>query len=265
MNIFFREMKAHRKSLLIWCAGIFFMVYAGMAKYAALSPSGQSINDIMSKMPKSIQAISGVGTFDLSKASGFYGLLYLYLAVMAAIHASMLGADIISKEERDKTTEFLFAKPVSRSGIITSKLLAGLVNVIIFNIVTLLFSISAVRYFGKGENVNEDIMVLMGGMFMLQLIFLSMGAGIAALSKKPGTSSSLSTGILLLSFIFNVAVDLNDKLDVLKYFTPFKYYDARDLMYGRGSEPVYVILSLIIIGVFSTAAYVFYKRRDLSI
>ena len=110
MNIFIVEMKAHRKGLIIWAFGILFMVAAGMGKYVALSSSGQSMNDLFAQMPKSMQAIMGIGTFDLSKASGYYGMLFLYLVLMATVHAAMLGADIISKEERDKTAEFLLVK-----------------------------------------------------------------------------------------------------------------------------------------------------------
>ncbi len=100
MNIFIVEMKAHRKSLIIWAFGILFMVAAGMGKYVGMSSSGQSINELLYQMPNSMKAIMGVGTLDLSKASGFYGVLFLYLVLMATIHAVMIGADIISKEER---------------------------------------------------------------------------------------------------------------------------------------------------------------------
>jgi len=100
MNIFIVEMKAHRKGLIIWAFGILFMVAAGMGKYVALSSAGQSMTELFDQMPKSMKAIMGLGTFDLSKASGFYGMLFFYLVLMATIHAVMLGADIISKEER---------------------------------------------------------------------------------------------------------------------------------------------------------------------
>ncbi|KJS86413.1 MAG: ABC transporter, partial [Peptococcaceae bacterium BICA1-8] len=125
MNVFIREMKSNRKSLIIWCIGIFLLIASSMGKYAGLSASGQSMNELLAQMPKSFQAIMGIGTFDLSTPIGYYGVLFAYLVVMATIHATMLGANIISKEEREKTAEFLFAKPVSRNRIITSKLLAS--------------------------------------------------------------------------------------------------------------------------------------------
>lgn len=265
MNIFLREMQAHRKSLTLWSLGMLFMIVSGMAKYAGYSTSGQSINEIMSQVPKSIRAVLGIGAFDLTKASGFYGMLFLYLLIMVTIHASMLGANIISKEERDKTTEFLMVKPVSRSGIITAKLLAALANVIILNIVTLALSISIVGKYSKGEAIAGQILILMVGMFILQLVFLFMGTGIAAVSRNPNISSTVATTVLLVTFILSVIIDMNSRLEGLKYITPFKYFEAANMMYGGGLDPVFIILSLAIITILASVTYIFYKKRDLNV
>ena len=265
MNVFLREMKANRKSLIIWSVGMFLLIASSMGKYAGMSGSGQSINDLMTQMPKALQAIWGVGIFDLTTASGYYGILFIYLALMATIHAVMLGANIISKEERDKTTEFLFVKPVSRSKIITAKLLAALTNIMIFNIVTLSSSILLVNKYANGEEVSGDIALLMVGLFALQLIFLSIGSSIAALSKNPKNAASLSTGILLITFILSIIIELNEKLVNLKYLTPFKYYEAKELLLGEGFDIVYVTLSAVIITALFSATYAYYKKRDLNV
>lgn len=265
MNIFIVEMKAHRKGLIIWAFGIIFMVGAGMAKFVGLSSSGQSMNELLAQMPKSMLAIMGIGTLDLSKASGYYGVLFLYLVLMATVHAAMLGADIISKEERDKTAEFLMVKPISRNKIITSKLLAALLNILIFNIITLVSSIVIVGKYSKGEAVSADIVILMLGMFILQLIFMLIGTAIASACKNPKTATSISTAVLLITFILSIAIDINSKLENLKYFTPFKYYEAKNLMLNGGLQWSFVILSMIIISVMLCITYTFYKKRDLSI
>jgi ABC-2 type transport system permease protein len=265
MNVFIVEMKAHRKSLIIWTFSIIFMVAAGMGKYVALSSTGQSMNELFAQMPKSMQALIGIGTFDLSKASGYYGLLFLYLLLMATIHAAMLGANIISKEERDKTAEFLLSKPISRNKIITSKLLAGLTNIIIFNIINLVSSIIIVGKYSKGEAVGGEIAILMVGMFILQLMFMLIGTAIASVSKNPKTATGLSTAVLLVTYILSIAIDVNSNLDNLKYLTPFKYFEAKNLMFGGGFQGIYVILSFIIISAMVSITYIFYKKRDLSI
>ena len=265
MNIFIREMKAHRKSIVLWSIGMFFMIVSGMAKYTAYSGSGQSMNEILSKMPKTLKAVLGFGNFDVTKASGFYGLMYLYLLIMVAIHAVMLGSNIIAKEERDKTTEFLMVKPVSRTKIITSKLLAALTNIVILNLVTLVFSLAIVNKYSNGESITGDILILMAGMFILQVIYLFIGTAISAVSKNPKISASIATTVMMVTFIISIVIDLNSSLEGLKYITPFKYFTAQDLMYGGGLKPVFVIISFVIIAVMVFVTYVFYKKRDLKV
>ncbi|GAA3321376.1 hypothetical protein GCM10020331_036940 [Ectobacillus funiculus] len=58
-----REMRATRKSLIIWSISMIVMVAGGMNKYEAISASGQSMNELVSQMPKSLQTIMGMGAF----------------------------------------------------------------------------------------------------------------------------------------------------------------------------------------------------------
>ena len=264
MNVFNREMRANRKSLAIWCIGAVFLIASGIGKYAGLSTTGQSLNNLLEQMPKSLQAIMGIGTLDLSTVMGYYGILFFYLVLMATIHATMLGADIISKEERDKTAEFLFVKPASRNKIVTSKLFAALANILLFNLVTMGSSIFMVQRYSKGVEVIGDIMILMAGMFILQLLFLLIGTALAAVSKNPKTATSLSTGILLVTFILSIAIDMNSRIEKLKYLTPFKYYDAKDLM-SEGFNPIYITISIVAMGVLLSGTYVLYIKRDLNV
>jgi len=265
MNVFIREMKANRRSLIIWCIGVFMLIASSMGKYAGLSTSGQSINDLMAQMPESLKVVMGMGTFDLSTVIGYYGVLFIYLAVMATIHAAMLGANIISKEERDKTAEFLFLKPISRGSIISAKLLASFGNIVIFNLVTLISSILMVQKYNKGEAVFGPLTKLMVGMFILQLIFLFIGTAVAAINKNPKTAAAISTGILLITFILSIAIDMSSSIEMLRYLTPFKYFDAKNLVYHQGFESIYLIISGLIIGVLFGATYIFYEKRDLNV
>ncbi|KGK91660.1 ABC transporter [Desulfosporosinus sp. HMP52] len=265
MNVFKREIRANRKALVIWCIGVFLLIASSMGKYAGLSASGQSINDLLTQMPQSLKAIMGLGTFDLTTAVGYYGVLFIYLVMMASIHAAMLGASIISKEERDKTAEFLFTKPISRNKIISSKLLAAFVNIVIFNLVTYLSSILLVQQSSKGEGVVGIISTLMAGMFILQLLFLFTGSAIAAKSKQPKSAPTYAAGIILFMFMLSQAIDLDNRLELLRFLTPFKYYDAKNLIYEQGFESMYVLISVGIIALLIKATYAFYESRDLDI
>jgi ABC-2 type transport system permease protein len=266
MNIFLKELKSHRKSLIFWSIGVFLMVASGMAKYEAYSSSGQSMNDLVKDMPKALRVVLGFGDFDLSKISGYYGMFYIYLLLMTTIHAVMLGASIIAKEERDKTAEFLFVKPISRNTVIAAKLLAALFNILIVNLVSLLALLSMVGKYNRAhEAVNGDIALTMAGMFILQLLFMVIGSALAAARRNTKRSASLASGILLVTYMLSIVVDLNKNLNLLKYFSPFKYFEAKSVMYGDGLAWGYMILSIVLIIALTFLTFTFYKKRDLSV
>lgn len=242
-----------------------FLLVAGMAKYAAYQSSGQSASQIIAGFPKPILAILGGTGLDLATVSGFFGCLYLYILLVAGIHAAMIGAEVISKEERDKTIEFLIPKPVSRVRILTEKLLAALINVIILNIVTTVSSVLIVNYYNKGPSLTNDILVLMAGVLFVQLLFFAVGAFLAVIMKRPKAAASVATSILLGTYIISVFVDINSKLENLKYFTPFKYFDAKTLIANGKLDPIYVSISLVIIVILTVITYLTYVDRDFAI
>ena len=266
MNVFTRELKVNKYPLLFWSVGMVLLIYSGMLKFAGYQSSGQSINQILDQLPKSVQAILGLNVgIDLSSAKGFYAILFFYIILIATIHSSLLGAGIISKEERDRTSEFLFVKPLTRAKVLTAKLSAAICNVVVHNIVALISSVWLVAIYNKGASATHDIILLMVGMFFLQLIFLTLGAAVAGVSKKPKGPASITAGILLFTFILSIFVDIYSKVENLKYLTPFKYFDAKSVLGSGKLEPFYLALSAVIVVVLVATTYLFYTKRDLYI
>jgi len=264
MNVFKREWKANRKALIIWCACIVLGVLSGMGKYTAYSAGGAS-GDIFNSMPHTLKALLGMGSFDVTTMSGYFALLFLYLELMVAIHAALLGSGIIAKEERDKTTEFLMIKPVSRHSIITAKLLAALLNAVILNVVSLVCSIVTVSAYNTGNDITLEIIMFHVSMLFVQLIFLSLGALLSALMRDPKPSGSLAAGILLGSFAISKVTDLINHTDFLNVLSPFKYFNYADIVKGNGLNVTVVLLSILLVAVCSVGTYYFYQKRDLKI
>ncbi|MFD0959222.1 ABC transporter permease subunit [Paenibacillus chungangensis] len=264
MNLMLRELKSLRKSLILWSIGIVAMVVASMSKYAGMTESGGAMNELMASMPKAMKAIMGVGELDIATIAGYYGMVFLYLLIMAAVHASMMGANIVAKEERDRTSEFLLVKPISRSRTLTYKLLAAGVNLVLFNAVTLISSLLSVGAFEGGREAYGDIVILMVGLLFVQLLFTGVGAAIAAWGKSPRRAVSISAGVMLLTFMLSVAVDMSEDLSLLKWFTPFQYFSASSVL-KEGLHGGYAGLSLLIFAVSVALAYYSYNKRDISV
>ena len=121
------------------------------------------------------------------------------------------------------------------------------------------------KYNRDGEAINGDIALTMVGMFILQILFMVIGSALAAVKRNPKTAASLATGILLFTYLLSIAIDLNENIEVLKYITPFKYFEAKIVMYGGGLDIVYVLISVVVIAVLTFVTYVFFNKRDLNV
>lgn len=264
MNIFLMEMKATLKALLIWSICMFLGILSGMTKYTTYS-SGGAASEALNKLPHSMKALFGMSSFDVTSMGGFYAFLFLYIELAAAVHAVLLGSGIIAKEERDKTTEFLMVKPVSRNTVITAKLFAALVNVIIINLVTLVSSILLVSAYNKGKDITGEIVLFLLSMLIIQLVFLTLGAMLSAVMKNPKASGSIAAAILFGSFVINEITNLADHLDALNILSPFKYFPYQDIVNGDGLNVIEVVLTLLLVAAFSVSTYFFYQKRDLNI
>jgi ABC-2 type transport system permease protein len=83
--------------------------------------------------------------------------------------------------------------------------------------------------------------------------------------KQYKRSASTAVAIILAAYFMSILSGLQQNLDFLKYFTPFKYFDASALLSNGKMGGIYLLLSGIIILVCVVAAYFTYNRRDLYI
>lgn len=263
-NVFKHEFWAHYKGLIGWSIGMILLITSSMAKFTTIQGSN-SAAQLFSAFPKPFLVIFGISGFKLDTAIGYFGVTFLYIVIFAGIHAAMIGADVIAEEERDHTTEFLMTKPTTRNRVLNAKLWAAFLNILVLNLVTLVTSLLSVAYFDKGTSHLETVKVMCAGLLFLQLLFASVGALFAGIFKNPKLPTIAATGVVLGSYIISVVIGLNDKLDFLKYFTPFRYFDAKTIIDTGGLDLWYIALTFGLIIFFLATTYVVYNKRDLKV
>jgi ABC-2 type transport system permease protein len=264
MNIFIRELKANLKSLLIWSGIIALLIMMAVTKFSAFAGDPEMLSMLDSMPPALLDALS-MRAFNLTTLSGFYGIMFIYFGLMAAIAAAMWGSDIISKEERDKTVEFSLVLPVSRSRMVTAKALAALVNCILFVLITWGISLVAVRSYNPDQTFFDFLALEMQAMFLIELIFLAIGLLLGCAMKHYKRAGSTAIAIILGTYFMSILAVMDERLDFLKYFTPFKYFDAGELFRTGGMDGKYLLISAAIIVLSVIVAYWVYNKRDLYI
>lgn len=264
MNIFLRELKANLKSLLIWCGFMVFFIYMGMAKFSAFA-ADESMMEIMDNLPQQLLDVFQMNAFNLTTVSGYFGVMFVYFALIAGVFGAILGSDVISKEERDKTVEFSLTLPITRAKLITGKILAAFVNCIVFVLVIWGTSVAFAQSYDPAPEFYEFLKLLMVSMFLIEVMFLTIGVLLGSAMKQYKRANSVAVSLLLGTYVLSIISGLSDKYEFLKYASPFTWFDPLKLLNESKFEVIYLWMTLGVIVVSVIGSYVTYSRRDLYI
>ena len=264
MNIFFRELKANLKSLIIWCVIVVLFTVVGFSKFSAYYNNPEMLA-ILRDLPPAVVSAMSLNAFNLTTITGFLGMMYTYVALMLAIAAVMWGSDTISKEERDKTVEFSLTLPVRREKVVTAKTIAAFINCVVLLLITTVFLVVSAQQYKPDSEFYRFLGLIMLTVFIIQMIFLAVGVFLGCAMKQYRRVSSLAVSILLLTYFLSIIAGLSKNLDFLKYFSPFKYFDPAAMLNASKIGLGYVGLSIGIIAVCLVAGYLLYSKRDLYI
>ena len=240
------------------------LIIEAMLEFSAYEGNPEML-EILDSMPPALLEAFQMNAFNLTTVTGFFGVCFTYFALFGSVFAAMLGSDIISKEERDKTVEFSLTLPVPRSRFITAKILAAMVNCIGLLLITWGVTLAHAAKYQPDSKFYEFLSLSMIALFIMQLIFLAIGIFLGCALKRYKQASAIAVSIILGTYFLSIVSDLNEDLKFLKYFSPFKYFNPATMLHDSRIEIIFVWISAGIIAVSLVGAYFTYSRRDLYI
>jgi len=266
LNIFIRELKRNKKSFFIWTFCIIFLNFIQLAAYPSVVESTKTIKELFTQMPQGLIEAFGLDKLDMTSVLGYFGMkIYIMILLFGSIYSMLLSSLILSKEEGEKTAEFLMSKPLTRNSIVSSKLLSTLFFIMSFNILNLISNFIFIEIFRKNEyDINIYLLFCLSSL-LINLTFASIGFFISVFIVKSKTIYPISIGIILGTYFLSIISSLSSKTENLKYLSPFKYVDAIDLITNKKIEGLYIIIFLIIIVSMTILSYVFYNKKDLKL
>ena len=182
------------------------------------------------------------------------------LGLGGAFFASLCAVGVLSKEEKDKTAEFLLTHPVSRKRIITEKLIAVLIQITALNVIIYALAIGSIA--AVGEDIPwKEISLLHLAYYLLQLELAGICFGISAFLRKGSAGAGL--GIAAMMYFLNLIANIADVADFLKYITPFGYCEGADIV-SNGSLDMTLVSVGAVMGIIGVLlAYLHYTKKDI--
>jgi ABC-2 type transport system permease protein len=236
---------------------VFGSLYSGFAEDAAL------LNQMMERFPPQLLAAFGMTGVDLSSVLGYFGLLFLFVQICLAIQAANYGFGLVSIEEREWTADFLLTKPVGRTRILTSKLLAALSALAITDAVVWLSTFGFIGLFTAGKPYDTVSLVLvLLSIIPFQLFFLAVGLVISLLVKRIRSVTPYAMGLAFGMYLLAAFGDMLGE-SALEKITPYKHFDAAYIVQHGSWDAPLALVSVVVIVISLVASYVLYRRRDI--
>jgi ABC-2 type transport system permease protein len=234
-----------------------------MSLFSGMASDAELLNDVLAELPEEYLMAFGMDGIDMSTVLGFFGIALLFCQISVSIQAANYGFSLVSVEERELTADFLLAKPVGRTKILTSKLLAALTSLAITNIVVWVSSFVSISIFRDGRPYDTNTLVLLLlSLAFLQLFFLTVGMLISLLMRKIRSVTPFSMGLVFGLYIINAFGGMIGD-DKLTYITPFKHFDSNYIVKNAAYDLPLVSISVAVIVISVVGSYWLYAKRNI--
>ena len=247
--------------ILGWGLGLGLLGFFLFDIYENFFQQNVDLRELLRAFPDNIMAFFG-GDVNLFEPSGFLHLeFFSYMPIILGIMVVSSAAGLISKNEEEGTLEIIIAQPVSRSLVFWSRLLALLVSVIlILGIIWGGFALGLSTTETFDIEQAEMIRPLVS-LFAILLPFLAL-ALLLSMILPSSSAASLVSGFLLIAFFFiSSLARIDEDLEAINRFSPFKYYQGGAAINGLDQQNLLILFGISI--VFILLAWFFFAWRDL--
>lgn len=260
MTLVKHELRQGKISFLIWMAAIGFLLATCVFLFPEMKGQMEGVNDIFASMGSFTEAF-GMDRLNFGTLVGFYSVeCGNILGLGGAFYASLCAVGMLSKEEKDKTAEFLLTHPVSRGRVITEKLAAVLIQITAMNLIIYALAIGSIA--AVGETIPwKEISLMHLAYYLLQIELAGICFGISAFLRKG--SAGVGLGIAAMMYFLNLIANITETAEFLKYITPFGYCEGADIVSNGGLDGAMVAVGMIIGIGGIVIAYLKYMKKDI--
>lgn len=251
------EMKRSFKSLLGWSLSIGIFLYIVVIIYPLVK---DLYNQLSGELLEILESFGGLPKNEVEYFATEGGML---LQLFGAVYAAFTGFNLISREEREQTTDAIFSLPVSRTTFFFTKLTVAILQMIFFTVFIMLCS-----FFGfLSIKSNADLsrfFIYMAIYLLLLIVVVLLGMSLACFLKRSAKSAIalvIPLPLYLLTLISSLVKD--ELLKKLKYLSPFTFSDpVTYLKLGESFEYISFIVTAGVSIVLTVIAIILYRKRE---
>lgn len=259
-----RELKVNFKNFIIWLLllfgifGVVFCIYPSISNSENIKMMNEFIKVFPEEMLKAFN-------MDITSIENAYGWLktegFVFILLITGCYASILGSNILLKEESDKTIEYLNSLPIKRTSIVWKKVLVG-----VFYIVLMVLCLSFFNFIGlsfSGEFHKKQYFLLSLTPLLSSLVLYFMTLFLSTFFHKTKKMLGISLGVVFMSYILHMLSTISKEVEFLKYFSIFTLADIRNVILKVEMNPMMIFISIFLCVFFLFLTLFHYRKKEL--
>ncbi len=259
-----REFKVNFKNFLIWISIliIIFLVVYLIYPYIITDDTMKSMDELMKVFPEEVLKAFNM---DMTSIETAYGWVksegFMFILLIVGFYSSMLGGNMVLKEESEKTIEYLATLPIKRTKIMTNKIIVSITYIILMVLILGIFNYISLSISGTFDH-KQFILLSLTPIF-IGLPLFAINLFISTFLHKNKKTIGISLGIVFISYILNLLSELSSNVEFLKYFSIYTLADTRNVISKIAINPWTIIISLLLTIGFIIISYINYNKKEL--
>ena len=260
MTIVKHELHQSRVSLAVWTGSIGFLLAICLFMFPEMKGEMNSVSDMFASMGD-FTAAFGMDKVSFGSLLGFYAVeCGNILGLGGAFFAALCGISALAKEGKEHTAEFLLTHPISRAKVVTEKLLAVVIQILILNIIV--YAVSLLCVVCIDEPIPwKELTLLHLAYLLLQVEIAGICFCISAFLRRG--SIGVGLGVAIMMYFLNIVANLSDRAEFLKYITPFGYADGAEIVSTASLDAVLIPIGMAYAIIAVILAYGKYTKKDI--
>lgn len=260
--MFERTFHEHRRSILVWSAGLFALAAVMAGLYPTIRDNPQ-LATLHETYPKALRSLFGIT--DLTTGVGFLRaeVFSLVAPLLLVVLAVLWGGDLIAGEEDRGTIDILMANPISRGRVLLEKWAALAAGVTVTGAALAAGLAIAIPAVGLRVSV-AGVAAAVVSVVLMALLYGSIALTVGAATGRRGFARGSAAALAVAAYLVSSLADLVGWLKTIRPVSPWYHALGVDpLTTGFSALHLLVPLGLTILVVLA-GAFAF-NRRDLAV
>ncbi len=262
MNILKFEIKRNAKVTYIWIIAVLAVSIMYLSMGPMFTEDSEALMGAIESFGPEMREALGIDLDTFFTPVGFYAYVGGFITLALCIQSMIYGIKAFVTEKNQKSSDFLYTKPASRSSIYVQKVLGNAILLTVTQIIVIFVINISVDLFNKPDYDHGLMFLMTLAIVPMQYLFYGLGVLIGVTVPKFKNVVALSLFVGILMYFLNMLSSMFDN-KMIEFVSFFNYYNLSDILAEGAFATSSIVITIILLVLMFVGSYLIINKRDL--